>query len=148
MMGEGNVERSKIRIVAIDRTPTSETDGLGETHTGLPLPEFSHGTWEAEVGSLPASFCSTADHPSVPTCAAPAGARSGGQGWPVFGPPPSAARSVLDGREHDGRIVRRRGPRSATRTDPAIRKLARRVIKKRAHAHGRIANRQLSGADV
>jgi hypothetical protein len=40
-MGEGNVERSKIRIVAIDRTPTSETDGLGETHAGLPLPEFS-----------------------------------------------------------------------------------------------------------
>src|ERR1700740_594157 len=80
MMGEGNVERSKIRIVAIDRTPTSETNGLGETHAGLPLPEFSTA-WEAEVGSLPASFCSTADHPSVPTCAAPAGARSGGQGW-------------------------------------------------------------------
>jgi hypothetical protein len=113
---------------------------LGETHAAS-ASRVLHGTWEAEVGSLPASFCSTADHPSVPTCAAPAGARSGGQGWPVFGPPPSAARSVLDGREHDGSIVRRRGPRSATRTDPAIRKLARRVIKKRAHAQPRAVER-------
>jgi hypothetical protein len=33
-----------------------------------------------------------------------AGARRGGQGWPAFGPP--SARSVLDGREHDGMIER------------------------------------------
>jgi hypothetical protein len=36
-----------------------------------------------------------------------AGARSGGQGWPVFGP---LARSVLDGCEHDGMIGRVGGP--------------------------------------
>src|SRR5262249_1781433 len=40
--------------------------------------------------------------PLVPS----AGARSGGQGWPAFGPPRQAARSVLDGREHDGRMRR------------------------------------------
>src|SRR5215471_16875891 len=46
-------------------------------------------------------------HPSIPTCAVlRADARSGSQGWPVFGPPLLAARSVLDGREHDGMLGR------------------------------------------
>ena len=55
--------------------------GSARRMRGFRFPSSPRTTWEAEVGSLPASFCSTADHPSVPTCAAPAGARSGGQGW-------------------------------------------------------------------
>src|ERR1700741_2750990 len=138
MMGEGNVERSKIRIVAIDRTPTSETDGLGETHAELPLPEFSTDHVGSGSGKSPRILLFDRGPSFRPDLRSPSRrAQWRSRMGPSSGPPPSAARSVLDGREHDGSIVRRRGPRSATRTDPASRKLARRVIKKRAHAHWR-----------
>ena len=141
-MGEGNVERSKIRIVAIDRTPTSETDGLGETHAGLPLPEFSTDHVGSGSGKSPRILLFDRGPSFRPDLRSPSRrAQWRSRMGPSSGPPPSAARSVLDGREHDGSIVRRRGPRSATRTDPAIRKLARRVIKKRAHAQPRAVER-------
>src|SRR3954462_1612935 len=38
MMGEGKVERSECRIVAIDRTHTSGTDGLAGTSGGFRFP--------------------------------------------------------------------------------------------------------------
>jgi hypothetical protein len=47
--------------------------------------------------------------PSRPARAA-AGARSGCQGWPVFRATAAAARSVLDGREHDGNLERDGAP--------------------------------------
>jgi hypothetical protein len=56
------------------------------------------------------------DHLSVPTCTAQAGARSCRQGWPVFGPSPPAARSVLDGSEDDG-TLERVGARPATHSN-------------------------------
>jgi hypothetical protein len=124
--------------MAIDRTLVSETDGARRDPQGASASRTLYNTWEAEVGSPHPSVRPGTILPSRPA-PAPAGARSGGQGWPAFGPPPSAARSVLDGREHDGSIVRRRGPRSATRTEPAIKEVARRAIKKRAPAHSHSA---------
>ena len=111
MMDDGKVERSKIRIMAIDGTLTSETDGVRRDPKGASASRILYNTWEAEVGSPHPSVRPGTILPSRPA-PAPAGARSGGQGWSAFGPPPAAARSVLDGREHDGRIVRRRGPQS------------------------------------
>ena len=55
---------------------------------------------------------------------AQADARSGRQGWPVFGPPRQRRASVLDGREHDGmldRVGRRHptaSPHQKARTQP------------------------------
>src|ERR1700747_2953007 len=113
MMGEGNVERSKIRIVAIDRTPTSETDGLGETHAGLPLPEFSTDHVGSGSGKSPRILLFDRGPSFRPDLRSPSRrAQWRSRMGPSSGPPPSAARSVLDGREHDGSIVRRRGPRS------------------------------------
>jgi hypothetical protein len=111
MMDDSKVERSKIRF---DSTPISETDGARRNPQGASASQALYNTWEAEVGSPHPSVRPRTILPSRPA-PAPAGARSGGQGWPAFGPPPAAARSVLDRREHDGSIVRRRGPRSATR---------------------------------
>jgi len=51
-------------------------------------------------------FDPRAEHSSVPTATIRAVARSGGQGWPLFAATASAARSVLDGREHDGTLPR------------------------------------------
>jgi hypothetical protein len=59
-------------------------------------------------------------------------APSGGQGRPVFGPHAPAARSVLDGREHDRTLVQVRDPIHA---NPSIKKSARIAIKNRDHAH-------------
>jgi len=51
-----------------------------------------------------------------------AGARSGRQGWPVFGP---LARSVLDGCEHDGMIDRVGGPVRYSSSSMQVRTLRR-----------------------
>src|ERR1700681_4889792 len=59
-------------------------------------------------------------------------ARSGGQGWPVFGPPLQRARSVLDGREHGGTLGRVGEP---IHRDPTIKKRTQTAIKNRDHAH-------------
>jgi len=53
MMGEGKVERSKIRIMAIDRTLTSETDGARRDAYGLPLPELSTARGKRKREVLP-----------------------------------------------------------------------------------------------
>lgn len=133
MTDDSKVEQSKIRIMAIDRTLVSETDGARRDPQGASASRTLYNTWEAEVGSPHPSVRPGTILPSRPA-PAPAGARSGSQGWPAFGPPPSAARSVLDGREHDGSIVRRREP---IHTNPTIKKRARTAIKNRDHAHMR-----------
>ena len=82
-----------------------------EMPTGFRFPSYPQHVGSGSGKSSRILLFDRGDHPSVPTCAAPSRrAQSGGQGWPDFGPPPPAARSVLDGREHDGSIVRRRGP--------------------------------------
>src|SRR4051794_15257765 len=49
MMGEGKVERSEIRIVAIDRTHTSGTDGLAGTSYAASASRVLNSAREAEV---------------------------------------------------------------------------------------------------
>src|SRR5579864_2167013 len=103
MMGEGNVERSKIRIVAIDRTPTSETDGLGETHAGLPLPEFSTARGKRKWEVSP--------HPSV-------GPRTILPSRPAQ-PQPARAVAVKDGPSSGHRLRRRAASLTAASTTAA-----------------------------
>src|ERR1700751_3586360 len=103
MMGEGNVERSKIRILAIDRTPTSETDGLGETYAALPLPEFSTARGKRKWEVSP--------HPSVrPRTILPSRPAQ---------PQPARAVAVKDGPSSGHRLRRRAASLTAASTTAA-----------------------------
>jgi hypothetical protein len=93
MMGEGKVERSKIRIMAIDRTLTSETDGARRDAYGLPLPELSTARGRRKREVLP--------HPSV---------RPGETILPSrpAQPPAGARRAAVKDGPTSGRRLRRR----------------------------------------
>ena len=105
MMGEGKVERSKIRIMAIDRTLTSETDGACRDAYGLPLPELSTARGKRKREVLP--------HPSV---------RQGETILPSRpAQPPAGARraAVKDGPTSGHRLRRRAASLTAASTTAA-----------------------------
>src|ERR1700682_3648998 len=71
-------------------------------------------------------------HPSVPTCAQQCRRAQRRSRMARLRATASAARSVLDGREHGGMLGRVGGP---VHTDPTIQKRTQTAIKNRDHAH-------------
>jgi hypothetical protein len=107
--------------------------GRAETHKALPLPELyttrGKRKWEVRILLFDRGPSFRPDLRQ-----ARAVARSGGQGWPVFGPPLQRRAASLTAASTTA-CSGASGPQSANPTKQTIKKRTRKAIKKPAHAY-------------